>query len=94
MGEKRGKKEGEVFRERVSNFSINFPVDRRFHAKQEQEFTLAARASQQDRFCGVSITPGGRVFSYLFYSLAKSPFNGLGYLEAWMAVFSISKDLD
>ena len=32
-----------------------------------------------------------RVFCYLFYSLAKSHFNGWGYLEAWMAVFSIPK---
>ena len=34
------------------------------------------------------------VFSYLFYSLAKSHFNGEGYLEAWMTVFSVPKDLD
>ena len=31
------------------------------------------------------------VFSYLIYSLAKSHFNGWGYLEAWMAVFSVPK---
>ena len=35
-----------------------------------------------------------RVFSYLFYSLAKSHSNGLGCLEAWMAVFSVPKYLD
>ena len=34
------------------------------------------------------------VFSYLFYSLAKSHFNGSGLVKAWMAVFSVSKYLD
>ena len=34
------------------------------------------------------------VFSYLVYSLAKSHFNGWGFVEAWMAVFSISKYLN
>ena len=35
-----------------------------------------------------------RVFSYLFYSLAKSHINGWGFVKAWMAVFSVPKDLD
>ena len=34
------------------------------------------------------------VFSYLAYSLAKSHFNGWGFVEAWMAVFSVSKYLN
>ena len=34
------------------------------------------------------------VFSYLVYSLVKSHFNGMGFVKAWMAVFSISKYLD
>ena len=34
------------------------------------------------------------IFSYLVYSLAKSHFNGWGFFEAWMAVFSISKSLN
>ena len=34
------------------------------------------------------------VFSYLVYSLAKSHFNGWGFVEAWMAVFSVSKYLN
>ena len=34
------------------------------------------------------------IFSYLVYSLAKSHFNGWGFVEAWMAVFSISKSLN
>ena len=34
------------------------------------------------------------VFSYLFYSLAKSHFNGWECLEARMALFSVPKDLD
>ena len=46
------------------------------------------------QFCGVLKTSGGRVFSYLFYSLAKSHFNGYGYLEAWKALFLVPKDLD
>ena len=34
------------------------------------------------------------VFSYLIYSLAKSHFNGWGFVKAWMAVFSVPKYLD
>ena len=34
------------------------------------------------------------IFSYLLYSLAKSHFNGWGFVEAWMTVFSISKSLN
>ena len=34
------------------------------------------------------------IFSYLVYSLAKSHFNGWEFVEAWMAVFSVSKPLN
>ena len=34
------------------------------------------------------------VFSYLVYSLAKSHFNGWGFVKAWMALFSVPLDLD
>ena len=34
------------------------------------------------------------IFSYLVYSLAKSHFNGWGFVEAWIAVLSISKSLN
>ena len=34
------------------------------------------------------------VFSYFIYSLAKSHFNGWGFLKVWMSVFSVSKYLD
>ena len=34
------------------------------------------------------------VFSYLIYSLAKSHFNGWGFVKAWMVVFSVPKYLD
>ena len=34
------------------------------------------------------------IFSYLVYSLANSHFNGWGFIEAWMAVFSVSKYLN
>ena len=34
------------------------------------------------------------VFSYLIYSLAKSHFNGWGFVKALMAAFSVSKYLD
>ena len=34
------------------------------------------------------------MFSYLVYSLAKSHFNGWGFVGAWMAVFSVSKSLN
>ena len=33
-------------------------------------------------------------FSYLVYSLAKSHFNGWGFVKAWMTVFLVSKYLD
>ena len=34
------------------------------------------------------------IFIYLVYSLAKSHFYGWGFVEAWMAVLSISKSLN
>ena len=34
------------------------------------------------------------IFSYLVYSLAKIHFNGWGFFDAWMAVFSVSKSLN
>ena len=34
------------------------------------------------------------VFSYLVYSLVKSHFNGWGFVEDWMAVFSVLKYLN
>ena len=34
------------------------------------------------------------ILSYLVYSLAKSHFNVWGFVEAWMAVFSVSKSLN
>ena len=34
------------------------------------------------------------IFSYLIYFLVKSHFYGWGFVEAWMAVFSVSKSLD
>ena len=35
-----------------------------------------------------------KIFSYLVYSLAKSHFNGMEFVKAWMAVFSVSKSLN
>ena len=34
------------------------------------------------------------IFSYLVYSFSKSHFNGWGFVEAWIAVFSVSKYLN
>ena len=34
------------------------------------------------------------IFSYLVYSLDKSYFNGWRFVEAWMAVFSVSKSFE
>ena len=34
------------------------------------------------------------IFSYLVYTLAKSHFNVWGFVEAWMAVLSVSKSLN
>ena len=34
------------------------------------------------------------IFSYFVYSLAKSHFYGWGFVEAWMAVLSVSKSLN
>ena len=37
---------------------------------------------------------GVGIFSYLVYSFVKSHFNGWGFVEAWMVVFSVSKSLN
>ena len=34
------------------------------------------------------------IFFYLVYSLAKSHFNGWGFVEPWMAVFLVKKSLN
>ena len=34
------------------------------------------------------------IISYLVYSLAKSHFNGWGFVEAWMVVLSVLKSLN
>ena len=34
------------------------------------------------------------IFFYLVYSLAKSHFNGWGFVETWMAVFLVLKSLN
>ena len=34
------------------------------------------------------------IFSYLVYSFTKIHFNRWGFIEAWMAVFSVSKSLN
>ena len=34
------------------------------------------------------------IFSYLLYSLAKSHFNGWGFVDVWMVVLSVSKSLN
>ena len=33
------------------------------------------------------------VISYLIYSLAKSHYNGWGFVKAWIAIFSVPKYL-
>ena len=59
--ERKGKREkGRDFKERGSNFSLNFLVrDRRIPASQETKLLPTARATRGYLFCGVSTTPGG-----------------------------------
>ena len=60
-GKRKEKKEDKVFRERVSNFSLNFPmIGPSNPASQEAKLIPTARATRGHRFCGVSTTPGGR----------------------------------
>ena len=101
MGEKRGKIERENkeekdrrnCRERVSTFSIGFPAidssnSGEIRSKVDphcKSYAWVPVLWSFDKLREVG------VFSYLIYSLAKSRFNGWGYLEAWMAVFSVPK---
>ena len=49
------------FRERMSDFSLDFPTsDRRFSLGQEEKSIYVARATRGHRFCGVSTTPRSR----------------------------------
>ena len=74
MGKREGKlereKEGErkegIFRERDSNFSLNFPaIGPSVPIRQETKLLPKARATRGYRFCGVSTNPGGRGFLLL-----------------------------
>ena len=92
---RRANREGENFRERVSTFSLDFRRSiRQTPAGQEAKLVYAARATCEYHFCGVLTTLRGRVFSYLFYSLAKGHFNGWRIIKALIAVFLVPKDLD
>ena len=81
------------FKERGSTFSLNFPAigpsnpgeTRGKVAPHYKSYTWVLVLWSFKKLWEVGI------FSYLIYSLAKSHFNGWGYLEAWMAVFSIPK---
>ena len=54
------------FRERVSTFSLEFPViGPSVLSEQEEKLVYVARATRGYRFCGVSTTPGGRGFLLL-----------------------------
>ena len=68
--EKSRKKEEEkkrvLERETPPSLKISRRSDRRFQAKQDEEFILTARASHRDRSWGVlTKTQRGRVFSYM-----------------------------
>ena len=100
MGEKRGKierEEGRInSRVRSSHFSLDFSTIRSSNLDETRSEVYPHYKSYAwvpvlwsfDKLQEVG------VFSYLFYSLAKSHFNGWGCLEAWMSVFSVPKDLD
>ena len=60
-------------RESLTSLSISRRSDRRFSSEQEEKLVYAARAMRGHRFCRVSITPGGRGFLLLGYSLFKKP---------------------
>ena len=91
---KRGRKR--VFRVRSSHFSLDFPTISPSNSSE-------TRGKVDPHYKSYVWVPGlwsfdklrkVGVFSYLFYFLAKSHFNGWGCLEAWMAMFSVPKDLD
>ena len=100
MGEKRGKIEKEEGRRnsivRSSHFSLDFPVIGPSNPDETRgevdphckSYVWVPVLWSFDKLREVG------VFSYLFYSLAKSHFNGWGCLEAWMVVFSVPKYLD
>ena len=95
-GKRKGKKEEKVFRENVLNFSLDFPtiepaVSGETRSKVDPHYKSYAWVLVLWSFDKLREV---RVFSYLFYSLAKSHFNGWGCLEAWMVVFLVPKDLD
>ena len=82
MGEKRWKIEGEKkdkrkrrnSTKRGSNFSLDFSViSPRIPTRQEAKLIPTARATRGYRYCGVSITLGGRGLLLLGYSLSKKP---------------------
>ena len=95
-GKRKGKKEEKVFRESVSNFSLDFSaigsaVSGETRSKVDPHYNsyawvLVLWSFDKLREVGV--------FSYLIYSLDKSHSNGQGCLEAWMAMFSVLNDLD
>ena len=79
MGEGRADFENErVFRERKSNFSLDFRwSDRRFSSDQEAKLFYVARAMRGHRFCVISTTLGGRGFLLLDLIHFKSFVNAL-----------------
>ena len=89
-------REEESFRVRSSHFSLDFPAIRLSNPGETRgkvdprckSYVWVPILWSFDKLWEVG------VFSYLFYSLTKSHFNGWGCLEAWMAVFSVLKDLD
>ena len=63
--------------------------------RHEAKLLPTARATRGFKFWGVSKNSERYgFFSYLFYSLDKGHVNGWGFVEAWMVVVSVSKDLD
>ena len=84
-----------AFRVRSSHFSLDFStIGPSNPDKARAKLIPTARATRGYQDCGVSTTPGGRVFSYLVSFCLKSHENGLfGVVRPKMAMHFGSKEV-
>ena len=66
--------------------------DCRFSTEQEAKLIYAVRVGTD--FVEFRQLQEVGIFSYFVYYLAKSHFNGWGFVGAWMVVLSVSKSLN
>ena len=93
MGEKKEERERRNSRERGSTFSLDYLVIGSLNSGETRgkvdphckSYAWVPKVWSFDKLQEVG------VFSYLIYSLTWNHFNGWGYLEVGMAVFSVPK---